>query len=666
MKKIRIALLLTLALVLSLLFVTSVCADGTSTTFPKAKSKAEKDLLTISEATVDTEDGAPRLRFSFAVDREALAKLEENARITFGALVGREANGFGKNTMKLTANAETGALEAPARAKMLTVYSTDGTRPVNAAFTSETLDAFTVTVDLATHTVERTESGIACLGFLIVEEENEDARVLYVARNGSPYGSTPSFAGVVREAYLSDKENDETMNDYIKLLQSQVKSDVDMLSETRVFFCGEDDESDLAEGERAIWVEYLPDRDPFPSSTDPDARAVRAAYIYYPISFDPSADLSESDLLEKGALRIFAYIGVPKTNDSVPGIVCVHGGGGHAYANYALEAVKRGFAAIAFDTEGCYNTTGREKGSYSEGGNAYNLDDGLSHKGKDSFNNAEEALTEQWLYYAVTDVALANSVLRALPEVDAEEVGITGISWGGLITTTSICYDHRFAFAIPVYISFHISESYGVSLASISEKPFADALWQDASLLQSSPVPTMIISSEKDLFASIDTVSKTVADLPNAIITVKPNLTHSQQHGASLPEIYYFAHHVLGNNGGFVTPVSAPTSALGHSYTLTLSIPEGIENVRATLYYRTEPLYKYGESNKPVFTPLPLTVAADGSVSVEIPKDARMYFIAFAGYSESAALAQESAPYFYANQYERGDLYSSTDIVYLP
>ena len=71
------------------------------------------------------------------------------------------------------------------------------------------------------------------------------------------------------------------------------------------------------------------------------------------------------------------------------------------------------------------------------------------------------------MYHAVADTVLANSLLRSLPGVDADKVGIMGISWGGVITSTVIGIDDRFAFAIPTYGCGDLSEApnqYGKSL----------------------------------------------------------------------------------------------------------------------------------------------------------------------------------------------------------
>ncbi len=671
-KLVKASLLAVLLLSLSVLLSVAAGAASYSTTFPSPENNLEKNLLTAEEAMLVDEEDLTGIRFTYTLDRELLARIEESYTVTVGALVARAENGYAKNTLTLKHNKKANTFSAPEQAKMLTVYSTGGARQTDGCFLDENESTFTLTVSLGSKTVERTGSEIVALGFVILEDPSgaSDARVLYVTRNGADYGAAPSFETMVRNAYFASDKDETAMNEYIDFVQTQMKSEVEMLSDTRVFVCGEDFERDLLPGERVIWVQYLPDRDPYPDDRDPDKAGIRAAYIYYPQNFDPNLDYSASDLIEEGALRFFAYIGIPDGRPAdggdFPGIVCVHGGGGHAYAEYTLEAVKQGYAAIAFDTEGCHNLTGRNAGAYSAADSSYPKDK-VSHVGKDGFASVEKPLSEQWLYYAVCDTAIANTVLRSMSEVDENAVGVTGISWGGLITSTAICYDHRFAFAAPIYISFHVAESHSAGVGGLKTNAFAAALWQDENLLAKSPVPTLIITSEFDHWASVDTASKSAHDLSNGGLLIKPGLAHGQQQGASLPEIYHFGYHVLGKNGGFVTMKDAPTAESGRSYTLTTEIPSDITDVKATLYYRTEPFYEYVQSNRPTFEKQELTVAADGTVAVEIPTDACMYFISFSGYNEEVYLRKgDRTPYSYSDAYERGYVYASTDIIFLP
>ncbi len=68
-----------------------------------------------------------------------------------------------------------------------------------------------------------------------------------------------------------------------------------------------------------------------------------------------------------------------------------------------------------------------------------------------SFEQIDGPVEDQWQMHAVSAVALANSLLRSFPEVDAEQIGVTGISWGGYMTCLVAGVDLRFRCAVPVY-----------------------------------------------------------------------------------------------------------------------------------------------------------------------------------------------------------------------
>src|SRR5262245_8514623 len=146
--------------------------------------------------------------------------------------------------------------------------------------------------------------------------------------------------------------------------------------------------------------------------------------------------------------RVFAYYGVPKSVDTEPGkkvpaMVLIHGGGGTAFDRWVKVWNSRGYAAIAMDLCGCVPI--REDNAWKRHEHG-----GPSGWG-DSFKQLDDPVEDQWTYQAVSAVALAHSLLRSYPEVDAEKVGVTGISWGGYMTSIVSGVDSRFKFAVPVY-----------------------------------------------------------------------------------------------------------------------------------------------------------------------------------------------------------------------
>lgn len=149
--------------------------------------------------------------------------------------------------------------------------------------------------------------------------------------------------------------------------------------------------------------------------------------------------------------EVFACYGLPEgasPERPVPGVVLVHGGGATALADWVALWVKRGYAAISMDTCGCvpgwsvcpwFN---RDWPKHPAGGPS-----GWSETMHESALPAEE----QWPYHAVHAVTAAHTFLRSLPGVDSGRIGVSGISWGGVLTCLAAGVDPRYKFAVPVY-----------------------------------------------------------------------------------------------------------------------------------------------------------------------------------------------------------------------
>ena len=669
-KRTKLLVALSALLLLVAALALTAHAKGYNNLYPASDNTQIKKLITAESITMRNDEEALGVSALYSVNTTALEALENDYYVTFGALVARESDGYNQSNVTVTYSKKAGSLTAAKRVSMLTVYSTLGKQKVNATFLDENRNSFSATLDIGTNAVMRSRDGAVHAAFILLEpKEGGKAKIFYVARKGTSYNSLEEK---MQLDYQNSKGDEQAVNDYISFLQSQIKADVDLYDKTPVKVCKQDR---AVEGEPTIWVQYVPEKDPYPDAKETVKRNVKAAYIYYPIDYDPAREDS-ADLVEMGVKRVFAYIATPPYAENVPGLVCVHGGGGHAYAQYALEAAMNGYAAIAIDTEGYHNTA--IDGAYTGGSGEY-IPDPLGHMEKDSFKNADGSLADQWIYNAVMDTVLANTVLRSMDEVNADKVGITGISWGGLITSTAICFDDRYAFASPIYISFHMSESSGISVGGLKneEKKFAAALWQDTELLKKCQIPTLIISCENDLFASIDTVSMSANDLPNGTLLIKPRLLHGQQYGASLPEIYEFGYKVLEEKDAFITAKEQPTAEMDLRYTLTLDIPEGASDVSATLYYLDRPIFEYSKREDVYYKAVSLTVKEDGTIDVRVPADAYVYFISFSYYDEEVYKRQNGTPYLSSYlhgaekfegetnpvEYKQGYIYSSTDIV---
>ena len=172
---------------------------------------------------------------------------------------------------------------------------------------------------------------------------------------------------------------------------------------------------------------------------------------------------------EGRATRAYALVSIPASaspETPVPGIVLVHGGGGSAFQEWVDLWAERGYAAISIAVEG--QTDAREPREDGRGAWLRHEWAGPSRVG--IYGDMAKPLADQWMYHAVADTVMANSLLRSVPAVNAGKVGVMGISWGGVVTSTVIGIDSRFAFAIPTYGCGHKFDSanqYGAALGGM-------------------------------------------------------------------------------------------------------------------------------------------------------------------------------------------------------
>lgn len=229
--------------------------------------------------------------------------------------------------------------------------------------------------------------------------------------------------------------------------------------------------------------------------------------------------------------RVFAYYALPNggvAEKQAPGIVLVHGGGGTAFHRWVRTWVARGYAAIAMDTCGGLPTDAE----YSK---CHTRHDWSGPNGWGCF--ADEGLKpeDQWMYHAVEAVIRSHTFLRNLPEVDASKIGVTGISWGGVLTAVVCGVDSRFAFAAPVYGCGNLRK-HSVWAPVIGLR--WNDLWDPVQYAKRCQVPTLWCTGTNDHFFPLDSFKETAPE--NAIFSIKVRMRHGQWEGDP-PEIAAFA-----------------------------------------------------------------------------------------------------------------------------
>lgn len=247
--------------------------------------------------------------------------------------------------------------------------------------------------------------------------------------------------------------------------------------------------------------------------------------------------------------RVFALYSVPETasGEPVPGIVLVHGGGGTAFEEWVKLWNGRGYAAIAVDLEG--NVPVSTKTDAGRTGHAMS-----GPKREGIFLDCAEPLEDQWMVHAAANVMLAYSLLASLPGVDAGRIGMTGISWGGIVVSLVSGVDERFAFAIPVYGCGYLYEAQNQWGARFAEMGEADArevksITEPSAYFARVRLPMLWVNGLQDPHFTIELFSKSYAATrggdERTALCIHPKLGHSHPLGWQPPEIAVFADSIV-------------------------------------------------------------------------------------------------------------------------
>ncbi len=331
--------------------------------------------------------------------------------------------------------------------------------------------------------------------------------------------------------------------------------------------------------------------------------------------------------------KVFAYIGFPEgasAENPVPAVVLVHGSqAGIPYAQWVKLWNDRGYAAISLSTSNFFplNNTAGDKEYNGELENwsrdLYGpfLEDGyMTAPHNDGMNDSSKPYPMQWMYNALTAVIHANNLLRADERVDSEKIGITGISWGGVVTSLAIGYDNRFAFAIPVYGSGYLTEAHTVfaDLFSAGRNP---QYWLAESRFQYADMPILWLCMNNDAPFSLNSNSKSYLDtLPNNEDTRLSAISGwSHSHGSTWTRFdsFIFADSIC--KGGDKMP-----ALLMKDGKPVVENPSDVKIDSLKLYYLTEE-FAYTDGKAPSWSTKRIKYNK-GDFTVELPEGTKVYY----------------------------------------
>jgi len=308
--------------------------------------------------------------------------------------------------------------------------------------------------------------------------------------------------------------------------------------------------------------------------------------------------------------KVFALLGYPEMQQGqkVPAVVLIHGGGGHPYAEWIRRWNEKGFAALAIDTTGYFPSAefkglvGTEKanenhkftrdlyGELWEEGYVVGPDNS-------EMTDCDLPREEQWMYHAVVDTILAHNILRNDSCIDSDKIGISGISWGGVVTSIAIGYDNRYAFAIPIYGSGYLDYHPAPKLPEIFSKKTVKKLWSASERFDNVNFPVLWLCYREDKCFSFgaNSLSYKATKNANSFLSIKRGMGHSHVGAWSASEGYRFAEKVLNNQLPFIK--CKESLNVSGELSVEIELPYDFENVSAEVFYVVE-LLQYDEKDK--------------------------------------------------------------------
>lgn len=316
--------------------------------------------------------------------------------------------------------------------------------------------------------------------------------------------------------------------------------------------------------------------------------------------------------------KVFAYLGYPEAGEKAPAVILAHGGGGVAFLSWVKMWNERGYVALAMSNTGDFpkeiNAGEKECPTHKEPWQ-HGLHGVFEEEGyvgifdNDEMKNTDKPYDRQWMYHAVASVIAANNILHNDPRVDSSKIGICGISWGGVITSLTLGFDNRFAFAIPIYGSGYLGQSHGWMKNHFGNAPE----WLAETRFSNINMPVLWLCWNADAPFSVNSNSLSYVDTVknnNATrLSMVDKMGHSHACGWVRKECFAFADSVV---------MGKPQ--LPGMYNDTIINPDNVEIVGTKVFYLTKPLAYNSETN-----------AIDEEWNVTegniVPNNAKVYYI---------------------------------------
>lgn len=360
---------------------------------------------------------------------------------------------------------------------------------------------------------------------------------------------------------------------------------------------------------------------------------------YDPVGYPGIKALYYDGLKNNGVqTKIFAYIGFPEgasAENPVPAVVLLHGGGGFAFPQWVKVWNDRGYAAIAMCNTGYRPKNGSITSFYDSNDWIKSIpaeerkeDSRILIPDNDGMSSYNRDVSRQWMYHAVGSAIMANNLLRADERIDSDKIGLTGISWGGVIASIAMGYDNRYAFNIPIYGHAHLGES--LTWMKNHFTPGAVELWDASKRLDKVTSPILWLCWAGDNAFSINTNSASYMDtISKSVFSMRMNMGHSHDLGWIPYESYRFADWAVKGGLPMTSIKEHPSSSAGRDVDLSVEIPSDTTALSAICYYIDAPLSYGADSNmEQEWQKCECEVdIQSGKINARLPEEAKGYYV---------------------------------------
>jgi dienelactone hydrolase len=316
------------------------------------------------------------------------------------------------------------------------------------------------------------------------------------------------------------------------------------------------------------------------------------------------------EIFEGEKVRVFAYRGWPaETQEKLPGVLHIHGGGQTANAEWVRFWARKGYACVSFDFCGNTNlpelTPNYKREHYTKWGK---VPADMMKLAGGGLQVLESARSNAWYHWAIA-ARRGLTMLESLPQVDPERLGTFGISMGGTLTWVVAGIDERVKAAAPIYgcgwETHHRMDKFSTGGFGLDAKEAWAKLLGPESYAPRITCPMLWLNSTNDFHGKLDWGFRTLDLLPattqrSQVFTINQNHHIAPEEGRSLP--LWMETHLKGAGSWPRTPELAVEVADGVPQVVVTPDPSQ-EIERVELYYALDeewPLDRFWRTIEPV------------------------------------------------------------------